>query len=265
MKFTATGNSTLGIINGGVTPNLEYSTDGKNWIEWDYSTLTINDGESIYLRGDNPNGFSLGRYEWSKFVMSGSLACEGNVMSLIGETATEIPCGYCYYDMFSDCTSLTTAPELPATTLAENCYDGMFSCCASLTTAPELPATTLTNYCYNDMFAGCSSLTTAPELPATTLADGCYSSMFAGCSSLTSAPELPATRLVDICYRSMFHWCSKLNNITMLATDISAEGCLSNWVYNVSSTGTFKCASGMSTVIFRGRDGIPDGWTVVEA
>jgi hypothetical protein len=60
--------------------------------------------------------------------------------------------------MFSGCTSLTTAPELPATTLTNYCYQYMFSGCTSLTTAPELPATTLTNYCYDYMFQGCSRL-----------------------------------------------------------------------------------------------------------
>jgi hypothetical protein len=46
--------------------------------------------------------------------------------------------------MFYDCTSLTIAPELPATTLADNCYQYMFYNCASLITAQSiLPATTL--------------------------------------------------------------------------------------------------------------------------
>jgi len=46
----------------------------------------------------------------------------------------------------------------------------MFRGCTSLITAPELPATTLTNYGYQGMFGGCTSLTKAPDLPATTLA-----------------------------------------------------------------------------------------------
>ena len=45
--------------------------------------------------------------------------------------------------MFENCTSLTTAPTLPATTLALACYVGMFKGCSSLTTTPSLPATTL--------------------------------------------------------------------------------------------------------------------------
>jgi hypothetical protein len=34
--------------------------------------------------------------------------------------------------MFRDCTSLTTAPELPATTLASECYREMFNRCTNL-------------------------------------------------------------------------------------------------------------------------------------
>jgi hypothetical protein len=33
----------------------------------------------------------------------------------------------------------------------------MFNGCSSLTQAPELPATTLANYCYNYMFGNCKS------------------------------------------------------------------------------------------------------------
>jgi hypothetical protein len=60
----------------------------------------------------------------------------------------------------------------------------MFQNCRSLTTAPVLSATTLANFCYQYMFRGCKNLTTAPELPATTLASSCYSGMFFGCTSL---------------------------------------------------------------------------------
>ena len=34
----------------------------------------------------------------------------------------------------------------------------MFAGCTSLTTAPELPATTLADYCYMSMFQGCTKL-----------------------------------------------------------------------------------------------------------
>ena len=181
-------------------------------------------------------------------------------------SAPELPAttlaDYCYDCMFWQCTGLTSAPELPATTLAEGCYSHMFYCCRGLVSAPEqLPATTLSASCYTNMFAVCTSLTSAPELPATTLSDHCYYSMFSECTGLTSAPELPATTLTDYCYHGMFSHCAKLNKVTMLATDISAYGCLDYWLYNVSSTGTFTKATEM-TSLPTGASGIPSGWTV---
>ena len=183
-------------------------------------------------------------------------------------TAPELPvttlASSCYGAMFSGCTSLTTAPELPATRLVDDCYSRMFSECTGLTTAPALPSTTLASECYSYMFEYCTGLTTAPELPATTLANECYDHMFYKCTGLTTAPELPATSLADYCYREMFSGCTKLNYIKMLATDISASGCLYDWVYRVASTGTFVKNSNMTTLP-TGTSGIPRGWTVVDS
>ena len=112
------------------------------------------------------------------------------------------------------------------------------------------------------------SIVNASELilPATTLTEGCYYGMFAGCTLLTTAPALPATTLTEACYMAMFAGCSNLNNITMLATDISASDCLNGWVTTVSSTGTFVKNSALSVdTIGRGNSGIPNGWTVVDA
>ena len=168
----------------------------------------------------------------------------------------------CYYSMFAKCGKLTTAPALPATTLATNCYSYMFDGCSLLATAPALPATTLAEGCYVGMFYNCWKLTTAPELPATTLASNCYQYMFSGCSVLTTSPELRATTLVASCYSNMFLSCYNIDNITMLATDISAVGCLDNCVDGVAETGTFTKSPEM-TSLPTGVSGIPSGWTVV--
>lgn len=124
-----------------------------------------------------------------------------------------------------------------------------------------LPATNLADSCYASMFKGCNSLRTAPELPAITLAPYCYDYMFRSCSSLITQPELPATTLTPYCYCSMFKDCSNINYIKMLATDISAEGCLFEWVEGVSSTGTFVKNSNMNDLP-TGSSGIPSGWEV---
>ena len=94
-----------------------------------------------------------------QFVMTGKIAASGNIQYLLDKTGELLSVtDYCYYKLFKGCASLTTAPKLPATTLADRCYGSMFWECTSLTTAPELPATTLANSCYNSMFTRCTKL-----------------------------------------------------------------------------------------------------------
>jgi hypothetical protein len=136
----------------------------------------------------------------------------------------------------------------------------MFARCTSLVTAPKLPATTLAPYCYYGMFLGCTSLTVPPELSVTTLVDSCYMSMFSGCTSLTNAPTLPARTLVDDCYRYMFENCTSLSAITCFATTFGHNSTL-EWVSNVKPSGTFTKANSASWGT--GVSGIPNGWTVI--
>lgn len=92
--------------------------------------------------------------------------------------------------MFNGSVGLTDASDLvlDSDTLSQGCYSGMFQGCTSLTTAPALPATALANSCYTGMFRNCTSLTTAPALPATTLPknSSCYNYMFTNCQKLSS-------------------------------------------------------------------------------
>ena len=180
-------------------------------------------------------------------------------------TAPELPATTlapaCYQEMFSGCTSLTNAPALPAMTLGVGCYIGMFSGCTGLTAPPALPALTLATYCYKEMFYGCTDLTQAPALPATNLIFGCYFGMFRGCTELTAAPELRAVALVQECYKQMFYGCTKLNNIRVnfnsWADDVDAT---LDWVYGVSSTGTFVCPAELDTSV-EDESHVPVGWS----
>ena len=161
--------------------------------------------------------------------------------------------------MFLDCTSLTQAPDISATNLADKCCYRMFSGCTSLTQAPELPATTMKERCYADMFSGCTSLTQAPELPATTLAEYCYMNMFFGCTSLKQTPKLPATALPGRCYNGMFSGCTNLSQINVSFDDWNSSTTF-RWVENVASTGTFICPKTLT--LLYGVNEIPEGWTV---
>ena len=58
--------------------------------------------------------------------------------------------------MFQGCTSLTDAPELKATTLADECYYSMFNGCTKLSTvtmlAPSDQISKASNCCYNWLY-----------------------------------------------------------------------------------------------------------------
>ena len=240
VTFTAQeDNSSIGLNMLSPNQTLEYSTDTTIWNTFDTTTnISINNGDKMYVRGMlNVDNDRYGNY--SQFKMSGKIAASGNCNAIWNYQDLNAPLkNFCGYYMFKDCTSLTAAPELPATTLADSCYEYIFSGCTSLTAAPELPATTLTGYCYSGMFYGCTSLSTAPELPATTLTESCYSSMLNGCSSLTTAPELPATTLADSCYRYMFYGCTSLSTAPELPATTLANNCYQYMFRNCTSLTT---------------------------
>ena len=230
-SFTLAVNDTTKHWDG----TLEYSTDASTWSTWNgtttLSSTTSGNRKVLYLRGTG-NTVITGNATMYGWVLTGTdIKCIGNIENLL-DYATVASGNHptmtsgCYCSMFYDCTSLTRAPALPATTLASNCYASMFQGCTSLTQAPSLPATTLTEYCYNQMFYDCTSLTRAPALPATTVADYCYTSMFYRCTSLTRAPALPATTLANYCYTNMFSKCTALTQApNVLPATTLAESC----------------------------------------
>ena len=220
---------------------FEYSVGGGKWTRF---TSTISDENAVAFGGANGNLRLRGKsskgtavsdtnYSTISFGNTTAVSCTGDIRTLIDyksyASANTENARFCY--LFSGCTALSTAPELPAMTLADYCYFYMFNGCSSLTTAPELPAQTLDVYCYAQMFQSCTSLTIAPALPATELKEACYYATFEGCTSLKTAPELNATTLVQGCYQKIFKDCLALENVTMLATDgFDTNWCLNTWL-----------------------------------
>ena len=246
---------------------LQYSVNGGDWKDVEAGTEVPFGGTkgNLRLRGTNTNGTASGlnAYSTITFTNDVNVTCTGDIRTLLDwrnystvdtqkakfcnlfrgcTSLTAAPelkattlADYCYSNMFRGCTSLTSAPELPATKLAYECYYGMFQGCKSLTDAPELKATTLAINCYSSMFQGCTSLTDAPELKATELALSCYESMFQGCTSLTDAPELPATTLANNCYTFMFYGCTSLTDAPELPATTLANNCYSSMFYGCTS------------------------------
>ena len=236
LTFSSPKNFTLEVNNR--TKNwdgiLEYFAYDKTWTVWDGTTILSaynNDGEYVlYLRGTG-NTKITGNGINKEWIITGTdVKCIGNIENLLDYITVEAGnhptmTTSCYSYMFKHCTSITQAPDLPATTLSSHCYEGMFLDCYSLTKAPKLPATTLSDYCYREMFSGCTRLTQAPALPATTLASYCYFLMFFNCSSFTQAPALPAIKLASNCYDSMFHYCTSLTQAPALPATTLSDYC----------------------------------------
>lgn len=247
---------------------FEYSVGGGAWTAVVCDTEIAFGGSygDLRLRGKSSRGTAVSDTDYSTITFSEDtvpVAASGDIRTLVDwENYSTVDTGNARFrGLFSGNSMLTSAPELPATKLADCCYLDMFRNCSGLTAAPKLPATVLSDYCYQGMFENCESLGTAPALPATSLKKGCYSSMFRGCNSLEKAPELPAETLVDDCYSYMFTDCIYLDEIPLKAKDASATDCLTWWVNDVARLGTFHKYNSLTLPV--GDDGIPTGWTIV--
>ena len=224
LRFTAEEpNSSISMSSSiSTAPNLEYSLDGgRTWTEWNYQadtennnrpiysfdTITLhNQGDSVIMRGVNPNGFSDASGYGSYFIMTGRISASGDIQTIAdgdfpSDTAVR------FGALFSNCTSLISAPVLSANILTDFCYNLLFFGCSSLQSAPRLTASALRPYCYTGMFGDCVSLANPPEISATSLAEGSCISMFRNCYSLLQAPALKAEILTAECFRWMFDGC----------------------------------------------------------
>ena len=249
VTFTAEGAQTFKMTtkNGYEISGLEYSVNNGDWATVKAGTEVPFGGThgNLRLRGTNSKGTASVWNEYSTITFTDKnvkVACTGDIRTLLNWRNYNIVETYHarFCSLFNDCNVLTSAPELPATTLAGNCYDSMFY--------------------------GCTSLTDAPELPATTLAGFCYDSMFYGCTSLTDAPELKATKLVASCYDNMFYGCTKLSTVTMLAPSdqiSNATRYCYKWLYNAGTDETVssRTLKVMDADAYTALEGyLPDNW-----
>ena len=274
---------------------FEYSVGGDKWVRFTGAVSDVAFGGSngdLRLRGKSSKGTATAPGEYSTIGFSTSdvqVKCTGDIRTIINydnygtvstadalfcylfynctalTTAPELNAStlamYCYYSMFSGCTALTTAPALNASTLAMYCYYSMFSGCTALTTAPALNAESLESRCYANMFSGCTALTTAPALNAESLESRCYANMFSGCTALTTAPALNAESLKSGCYKGMFFGCTALTEVTMLATDVSSDDCLTDWLKNAGTSAASRTLTLANEHAYNSIEGkLPENW-----
>lgn len=163
LRFISSGESTVKLKQVGLplAVRLEYSTDGTRWMSYTIDKkIDLADGGFVLFRAGDPSNrvFSRDSENHYQFVISGSVTAQGNIMSLFDRDFTDQVPEYAFFALFKGCTSLMSAPELPATTLKVGCYCKMFQGCTSLTSAPVLPVKDLVRDCYLLMFDGCSKL-----------------------------------------------------------------------------------------------------------
>ena len=235
-RATKDGSTVKLTRKGSPIGDFQTSRDGGNtWEDYSLGTaITLNTGDEVSFRAKSDRTSAQSSDNYFYFTMRGKIEAWHNVMSLyraVDFATYNTVVEYAFNMLFQDCTSLTKAPVLPATRLADSCYDSMFSY---------------------------TSLTEAPALPATTLADSCYSYMFYGCESLTKAPALPAKFIKFSGYYCMFTSCSKLKEVRIAAT-ANAKYSLDNWLSGVSATGDFYCDPN-AAIFPTGKSGIPKGW-----
>lgn len=150
---------------------LEYSVNDGEWkkvvAEEEVSFGGMNG--TLRLRGTNIHGTASSTSEYSTITFTDpelEVYCDGDIRTLLDyknyKTVDTKNARFC--NLFKNCTVLASAPELPATTLANECYSSMFYGCTNLKKAPTLPAETLADGCYSWMFSGCLQLSTVKML-----------------------------------------------------------------------------------------------------
>ena len=263
-SFTAIDNCTFEMDK-----EIQYSTDNAS--SWNVlaanNSISVSSGDTVLWRKtiSSDTNTNVGQ-----FSSTGRFTAQGNVCSLIKGAAylgvnSLANFAYCFESLFEDCSGLTDASNIIMNPkwMGENSCHYMFSNCTNLETAPELPAQYLAVSCYESMFSGCEKLIQAPSVLASSdLYEACYESMFEYCTELKTAPEIKASVLYgDYCIAYMFLGCSKLNYIKIAASSIEGTNVTDRWVDGVANVGTFVKKYN-SNIWSRGIHGIPQNWTI---
>ena len=169
--FKADGEQTVTIkqVNISTAKVFQYSYDGVTWESWDLTPLPFGGPTKVYVRGYNKTLSSdRDHHEYFSFSTDAYVYVSGIVESLLDGDNEVLTLGTqgILRQLFYQQTALRSAENLrfEAMSNSENCYQAMFSGCSNLLSAPELPATKLGYAPYRSMFNGCTSLIKAPSI-----------------------------------------------------------------------------------------------------
>ena len=143
--FTSTGESYVRTIGGRKTVygttyiqhnSLDYKINDGKWktLKGNSSLVSedviLHNGDKMYVKSSDWYTTDVPTQVYTRIYIHGNVACSGNIMSLVGFKNT-IPREYQFYALFT-ASDITSAPDLPATTLTKGCYYNMFNGCSKL-------------------------------------------------------------------------------------------------------------------------------------
>ena len=198
--------------------DLSYSFDKVNWTTYSYSTasgveeaetITLNPGETVYLRGNNDSFYTYETYQYyMHFSISGACDAGGNVGTLLRKSGKVASlANYAFSHLFENCEDLVTPPKLPEVAdggLAQCAYLLMFSG-SGIKVAPQIPTVKNKNPKYPDLDFETVNGSSLDNIY------GCFTAMFEDCFNLEIPPSSLSLGVAswEICYQ-MFRNCVKL-------------------------------------------------------
>ncbi len=217
-------------------PNLQLKLNNGEWFTYGFSvggttTILIKTGDKLYLRGDNPNGFSTSVTNSFAIDCTFNYNLSGYLTSLISttdfNTVTDIPQysffhlfkyqdtllnakdlitdniinvgNSSFYDSFNDCYKLKTAPTFNnVVSVGKNGFRACFSYCNNLTLAPTFESlTTVGQQGFTLTFLDCTSLVNAPTFESlTTVEQQGFEGAFSNCRALLNTPTFESLTTV---------------------------------------------------------------------
>lgn len=249
--FTALTDSTLKIQRYGSYPSAEFEYS-LGWDEWktlipDSTVVSFAQGKKAWFRAKGTNT-RLSTYPVHRhsFVGTGSFTLSGHLSSLLDKNAPmdTVTASNAFCSLFWNCWSLKDVTEaiLPKS-IGEGVFRGLFRQTGITTfTLPAGMSFSGINYC-TEMFYGCTSMQ----------------------SVILNSPVGPLPSSNTYGFNTLCYGCSNLSSVIVNFTAFSSRQNTNNWMYGVSSSGTFYCPTDLGTdeTISRGVNACPDNWDVV--
>ena len=103
--------------------NLFISKNGGEWTEWDYSAVSLADGEKLEVYGTEFRNIDYNGYY--AFDLTGKIKISGDLVALNNGKIYMTRYNYCY--IFKEAKGLIDASDLIfSNNTAERCYESMF-------------------------------------------------------------------------------------------------------------------------------------------